>query len=342
MSDKENKPNFRKPEWWLEKFTPSIVGIIVLVINNMVSKSDSTTLYVSIAIYSIAVFAAMVTSYCVTNHYNKKHNNPKVCQAAISENCRRVANLCEKYDHSIEIINSKVSEQEKHISDVNELIKNAKDLEKLYAAAVAKRLRTNKQVTEIESKAKANSEIFIMTSSFLFERFDDDMRLSIAKNIAKGVKYRYIIPQQKENEFKQMVYAVMAEIQDNAAFPDKSILNGSFDCIKAVQIPRQNIMLTIAYYELNSSEISSVIVKLPADTLEEINEQEALAYLVPTGTVIGKGNSKYYSEHRTFYDCMSGIYQSEKANVMVFNKSKLIEDFPNGVEIANSKTVYLK
>lgn len=34
--------------------------------------------------------------------------------------------------------------------------------------------------------------------------------------------------------------------------------------------------------------------------MDEVNEQKALTYLVPTGSIGGDNNRKYYSEHKVF------------------------------------------
>lgn len=343
MSNKNEKPFYKKPEWYLEKCTPTILAIVFLIVNYAINKKSIITLIVSIIIYVSLVLVFLIISSSITRHYNKKHGNPEACQKAIDENCKKVESLYSDCESVIEKINSKLLEQEKHVSEVNKLIGNAEKLEDMYANAVAKHLRTNEQVIALENKVKKNSEIYIMTSGFLLERYNDTMRKSIADNIVKGIKYKYIIPEKSDNDFKQMVYAIMAEVQNSFPSIDETTLEDYCGFIRAVQIPEEFCMLTVAYYELgNSKDLSAVIVKLPADNINDVNETEALTYMVPSGQRINNRNKAYFIEHKRFLDCMSEIYKNEKSQEIVFKKSDLSNAYPKGVEISNSQIIKLK
>jgi len=338
----EEQTILKKLKLMVEYLTPGILVVISTVISMLLSEQTGWKwIVISIIAYVLAIIAVIITTMCVTSHYNNRHGNPEKCQEAMDKQCLEIEQLHCRYfgecQEAISKMNSKVIEQQEYFQKVDQLVDNAKQFEKMYLDAVAERLRNNKQIAGIESRAKRNSEIFIMTSSFLLERYNSDMRKSIANNIIRGVKYRYIIPYNKENEYRQMVYAVMKEIQDICKKQNKVFnIDGENDFLKAVQIPEEYCMLTVAYYELNDPEWSNVIVKLPADTMDEVNEQEALTYLVPTGSISGSNNQKYYSEHKIFLDKMTKIYQNGKENskTLIFSKSDLTTYYPDGVEIS--------
>lgn len=348
MSEKntqnKERPFYLKLEWYLEKFSPAVIVIIVAVITTITEKKFNWMWVVALCVYFLVVIAAVITSACVTAHYNKMHGNPKECQSALDAHCKKIDDMHCKYSKeckdTIGKMNGKVEEQKEYFKKVDRLVDNAKQLEKMYAEAVTKRLRTNKQIADIEARVKSDSIIYIMTTSFLFERFDEDLRKSIASNLMRNIRYCYIIPINKEREFEKMVYAVMAEMQRSNEFQDESILDNSNEILKAVQIPQEYCMLTIAYYELDEPDLSSVIVKLPADTLDEVNEQEALTYLVPSGEPRGRNGNRYNSDHKIFLESMSAIYRNNKTNAngedleLAFTLEKLKNDFKNGVEIS--------
>lgn len=172
-----------------------------------------------------------------------------------------------------------------------------------------------------------------MTSRFLFERYNADMRSAIVSNINKGVKYRYIIPIGSENEFKQMVYAILADSGLDPAFKEMD----HNDFLTATQLRKEYFMLTIAYYELSSESISEVLVKLPADTLDEVHQDKPLTYLVPKGTVKGNGSHKFNSEHKIFLENLQALYkigERENGGVLSFTSNELKKAFPKGVEIS--------
>lgn len=347
--EQHGKPDYKRVEWYLEKITPAVASILVLIVDKIfINGKFSVNWIVSGLLYLFAVTVSVVACGFITQHYNVKHGDPTACKSAMDENCKKMKELhnqyCEKCESVIAKMNSKVSEQQEYFQKVDQLFDNANKLKEMYLDAVAKQLRTNKEVAEIEANAKRNSEIFIMTSSCLLERYNSDMRKSIANNIVRGVKYRYIIPDSKENEFKQMVYAVMAEIQHICEAQDKPFdLNGGNDFIKAVQVEDEYCLMTIAYYELEDPELSTVIVKLPADTMAEVYDEEALTYLVPKGELMNNRAKKYYHEHNIFLQNMTRIYQNQKAidknKALVFTKAKLKECYPNGVEISENPKV---
>lgn len=327
-------PYYKNFYWYLKEFTSIIVIVITTAITMFVTKQANLKwIAIACGAYLLALLVCVITVICVDSHYNNKHGSPVKCQKAISENCKKIEKCSFQCAEIANNLNAKVLEQEVHFKEVEDFVANAKKLEKLYLDAVGKLLRTNKDVAKIEASAKADSVIYIMTTSFLFEKYDEDMRRSIASNIMRGVKYRYIIPSAEKEEFKEMVYVIMAEIQQDFKEASKTMLEGANDFLKAVQIPREYCMLTIAYYELDE-ELSSVIVKLPADDIAEVNEQEALTYLVPVGNVVKKGRQKYNSEHKVFLDNMAEIFQNGKNNELVFCKSELVNAFHNGVIIS--------
>ena len=179
-----------------------------------------------------------------------------------------------------------------------------------------------------------------MTSHFLFERFDSDMRNSIVKNINKGVKYRYIIPEGTDNDFAQMVYAILA---DKSLKQNYRSMNTN-DFFTATRLKKDYFMLTIAYYEINSESLSEVIVKLPADTLDEVAQEKPLTYLVPKGSLTTQGKKRYNSEHKLFLDNLCSLYnigKRENGGVIKLTAKQLKQTFPDGVEIAPNQRVYL-
>lgn len=344
--EQQGKPDYKKPVWWFKEVAPLGISVIVLVVSNIIISGGNVVIWcISGVSYILTVFVFAVVYGFIMRHYNEKHGAPAACKSAMDENCRKMNELrnkyCEECQNAIAQMNSKVLEQQEYFQKVEQLVDNAKRLKKMYSDAVAKRLRTNKEVAEIEANAKRNSEIFIMTSSCLLERYNNDMRKSIANNIIRGVKYRYIIPDGKENEYQQMVYAIMIEIQKICADQGKSFdLNRVNDFIKAARVKEEYCLLTIAYYELEGEDISTVIVKLPADTMAEVYEEEALTYLVPKGKLMNDGAKKYYHEHSVFLQNMTRIYQNQKdqGRILIFTKAELKECFPNGVEMSeNSK-----
>ena len=294
------------------------------------------------------------------DHHHTKHNKSSVCDESIEKLCSACGNVPEGIQEKFEAVCSecsamrkkssedcqraiacmseKITEQEEHLANVNRLVENAKNLERLYATAVSERLRTNKQVVGIESSTKPNSEIFMMTSSFLLERYDVDMRNSIVSNINKNVKYRYIIPIGSENDFKQMVYAIFA---DKALKPKyKNCMDNDF--LTATTLRREYFMLTIGYYDVQGKELSEVVVKLPADTLDEVALEKPLTYLVQKGVANGTRIQKHNSEHKPFLDNLKLLYDNGKKNVkfkdgneIKYIKSDLTAAFPEGVDISN-------
>lgn len=348
-NEEKNNTIFKDLKSILEYLTPGILVIISTVASMLLSgQTGWKWIIVSSIAYVVTVCAAIITAICVTNHYNKKHGNPAGCQEAMDNKCKEIDQLHCKYfadcQETTNKMNSKIQELQEYFERTDEIVANVMKFEKMYLDAVAKRLRNNKQVAEIESKTKKNSEIYIITSSFLLERYNSDMRKSIANNILRGVKYRYLIPFNKENEYKQMVYAVMKEIQIISKSTGKSFGYDKFnEFIKAVQVPEEYCLLTIAYYELDNPEWSNVIVKLPADTMDEVHEQEAFTYLVPTGRLSGSGKEKYYSEHKSFLDKMAKIYQNgKKEGTLCFTISDLKDYYPDGVEISQDPLVIYK
>ena len=331
--------NYKKVEWYLEKFSPAVVVIIAAFITMMLDKDNMLT---AIGVYVSFLFATIITTALITGHFNKKHSNPIGCQTAIDLHCTKIDELHCKYSQrceaAIETMNSKVSEQNCHFTNVDRLVANAKLLERMYVNAVAKRLRTNKQVAEIEASAKSGTEIYIMTSGFLIERYEPDMRKAIVTNINRGVKYRYIIPAGKETEFEQMVVAIYAHEDLGDSYKKKKN-----DFLTAAIVKSETFMLTIAYYELPDERCSAVIVKLPADTLEEVAESEALSYLVPEGKKEshGKHAPKTNCEHEIFKSSLIRMYRSGKKNgELAFLATELQTKYKEGVEICSKPSQY--
>lgn len=87
-------------------------------------------------------------------------------------------------------MNQKIREQGTYVQEINTFVSNAQQLGKMFTAAVGQRLRTNRQVAEIEAHATVGSEIFIMTAFFFLEMCNEDMQKSMVDNINRGVKYR--------------------------------------------------------------------------------------------------------------------------------------------------------
>jgi hypothetical protein len=341
----------------------AIVGIVLTQVNNSLSKANNPAIVVIpwwiwiivggfFIILGISITLIVKISY---EHHCIRHNKGGDCDTRIETLCtacdsipegikekfETVCNQCAEMREkqsaackdAIECMNQKIKEQESYLSTVDNLVSNAKDLERLYSVAVAERLRTNKQVIEIESGAKTNTEIYMMTSSFLFERYDTDMRNTIVSNINKGVKYRYIIPNGSENEFNMMVYAIFAD--DKLKPKYKNCEKNNF--LTATKLIKEYFMLTIGYYDLQSKELSEVIVKLPADNLDELSQEKPLTYLVPKGNENGK-NYKQHPEHNTFLDNLKKLYnigERENGGVIAHTKSNLKEMFSE-VEICNN------
>ena len=329
-----------------------VVHIVLTSINNSLEKSNEKAIIViPIWVWVIVALAFVLLGVVVIiviragfQHHYLHHNNGTICNNRINEFCKG----CEKIQLDrtndcrdvIEKMNLKIEQQRAHLLSVDNLVVNAQKLEKLYADAVSERLRTNKQVAAIEAEVKPNTEIYIMTSSFLFERFDPDMRSSMVNNINKGVKYRYIIPDGSENEFSQMVYAILADESLYDIY--KNTTNNNF--LTAAKLGKEYFMLTIAYYELDSDSFSEVIVKLPADTLDEVAQEKPLTYLVPKGTTEQHGRQKYNSEHKIVLDNLRALYKigkKENDGELKLTAGELKQSFPNGVEIATSPSDFV-
>ena len=232
-----------------------------------------------------------------------------------------------------------------YLSQVDHLVEDAKKLQDMYGEAVSNRLRTNEQVAKLESEVLAGKKVYIMTSSFMLERYNSDFRESIIKNIIRGVKYRYIIPSDKEEEYIEMVYAVMYEIQELYKRENKPFsVDELADRISAVMIPKEYVMLTVAYYELSDPKYSEVIVKLPADTMKEVNQSEALIYLVPEGTKVRNNKERYNSEHKVFKEYMAEIYRKERQNNNELRsvKRELVGRLPSGIKLSEKAIDYVK
>jgi hypothetical protein len=338
-----DKPFYKKPEWYLEKCTPAAIVTIAAVLTTFVNGIFNWAWLVAIGLYIVAVAAAIITSVLVTQHYNRKHGNPMGCQEAINAQCIKIDELQGKYSQRCEAtiasMNTRIQEQQQHFIGVDKLVENAKRLERMFVESVAKRLRTNKQISEIEAAATPGSEIYIMTSSFLFERYDPDLRNAIVSNINRGVKYRYIIPVEKESEFKQMVAAILADKELHQHFRTEAN-----DFLTAAKIDNEFFMLTIAYYTLPDDRCSAVIVKLPADTLAEVAEKEALAYLVPEGQKKSRGKAPSYNEeHVIFIENLTAIYLKgarDNGGLLTFTGAQLHMDYPSGVEICSNPKTY--
>lgn len=281
-----------------------IVQIVLTQINNSLKELPEKAIIVipfwvwiivALAFVLLGVVVIIVINASFQHHYFC-HNSGTQCDSRITDICNRCESIQTKRENDckdcVEKMNLKIDQQKDYLVSVNSLVANAQKLEKLYADAVSERLRTNKQIASIESNAKSNTEIYIMTSHFLFERFDSDMRNSIVKNINKGVKYRYIIPEGTDNDFAQMVYAILA---DKSLKQNYRSMNTN-DFFTATRLKKDYFMLTIAYYEINSESLSEVIVKLPADTLDEVAQEKPLTYLVPKGSLTTQGKKRYNSE----------------------------------------------
>jgi len=336
-----NKPNFKKFDWYLEKFSPAFVVIIAAVITTLLNKNNY---HIAIVAYVVLLAVTIITTAIITNHFNKKHGNPAGCQSVIDAQCAKFDEMHCKYsqrcDAAIAQMNTRIAEQQQHFVNVDKLVENAKQLERMFIESVAKRLKTNKQISEIESMAATGSEIYIMTSSFLFERYDPDLRNAIVSNINRGVKYRYIIPLKRESEFKQMVAAILADKKLQPHFRTEAN-----DFLTAAKIDDEFFMLTIAYYTLPDNRCSAVIVKLPADTLAEVEKKEALAYLVPEGQKKSRGKAPSYNEeHKIFIDNLTEIYLkgARDNGSLTFTGVQLQVDFPEGVEICSDPQTYAR
>lgn len=298
--------------------------------------------FVALIAYAVAVIISFITTACMVGHYNNKHGNPTACREAITDNCSKLETCSGKYEEIADRLNTKISEQEKSFEEIERFIKNAKKLEALYTEAVGKMLRTNADLIEIERRVKNDSIIYIMTAKFVFEMYEKEMRKTIAENILRGVKYRYIIPDDEaEDEFKKMVYVIMTEMQAQNKSQADAKLGKENDYITAVKIPEMYCTLTVVYYELEDDEVSSVIVKLPASNMDEKSEQEAFAYKVPGGQVLtDKNRKKYYSEHKDFLDNMNKIYRDINKKV-ILSTTELAERYSNGVRVSTDETVCL-
>jgi len=346
----EDKPFWKKPEWYLEKFSPAIIVTIAAVISTASTGKLNWIWPVAIGLYFFAIGLTIVITICITNHYNKHHRIPDGCETAIathrsefeeviSTHCSKIDELQCKYstkcEEAIASMVENIKLQKTNLTGVGNLVKEAERLEKMFIAAVGKRLRTNEQVAKLESEAATNSEIYIITSHFFIERYNKNMRETIVKNINKRVRYRYIIPIGTEDSFKQMVCAILAEKELDNRFKETT----SNDFLTATQMPAMFFMLTIAYYELETDQLSAVVVKLPAESADEANEDDALAYLVPEGKLKGNGRNapKYNDEHKIFLDNLREIYREGKEHhggEIAPTKTELDDKYPKGVEIS--------
>ena len=329
-----------------------IIQIVLTLINNSLKElPEKSILVIPFWVWIIVALAFVLLGVVIIivinasfKHHFFCHNSSTQCDSRITSICDRCESIQSTRENEckgcVEKMNSKIEQQQDYLLKVDSLVANAQKLEKLYAEAVAERLRTNKQVADIESKVKSNTEIYIMTSHFLLERYDSDMRNSIVKNINKGVKYRYIIPEGTDNDFAQMVYAILADKSLKQSYRNMK----TNDFFTATRLKKEYFMLTIAYYEINSESLSEVIVKLPADTLDEVTQDKALTYLVPKGLLTTYGNKKYNSEHKLFLDNLSALYnigRKENGGEIKLTAKRLKQNFPDGVDIAPNHVVHL-
>lgn len=344
--EKNVKPFYKQPDWYLEKFSPALIVVIAATISTYASgEFDKAWVYAIIG-YFVAVAAIIVTTVIVNNHFNNKHAKPECCTKAINETCSNIDNLHCKYsqrcEEAIKQMNEKLKEQSSYADEFNTFVTNAQQLGKMFTAAVGQRLRTNKQVAEIEANAIVGSEILIMTAYFNLEIFNEDMKSSIVKNINRGVKYRYIIPYEKKKDFKKMVHTIFAHPDLNPNFKksnENNFLTAS--CAK-----KEFFMLTIAYYEIKDTPLanapSAVIVKLPAENKSEAIDEDAMIYLVPegqnnTGDTANKNGQtqKINPEHTIFKESLNAIYQMgiDKNNPeLAYTANDLLREFPYGID----------
>lgn len=331
-----------------------IVSTILTLVNNALKNDGKPIveipwwiwLVVAVFFVLIGVCIIFVVRSCFEHHLNH-HNAGTKCDERLDETCQKCKNIQEKYvedcNNTIEKINTKISEQDKYVSDVRDLMSNVQQLGKMFTAAVGQRLRTNKQVAEIEANAVVGSQIFIMTAYFFLEMYNDDMRESMVNNINRGVKYRYIIPYEKKDDFKRMVHFIFAHPKLKSEYRESNentFLTASF-------AKKEFFMLTVAYYEINDTPLanspSAVIVKLPAEDISEATDENATIYLVPEGQKRDAGNQgkkgrqtkKENSEHTKFKDSLSSIYNmgiDSNNPELAFTASKLISEFPEGID----------
>lgn len=342
----EGKDAYAKWDILVKVFIPNLFIMLSTFVSIFLSNHVGWQfVFVALIAYAVAVIISFITTACMIGHYNNKHGNPTACREAITDNCSKLETCSGKYEEIADRLNTKVLEQEKSFEEIEKFIKNAKKLKTLYTEAVGKMLRTNADLIEIERRVKDDSTIYIMTAKFVFEIYDKEMRKTIAENILRGVKYRYIIPDDEaEEEFKKMVYVIMAEMQEQNKNQADVKFGKENDYITAVKIPEMYCMLTIVYYELEDDEVSSVIVKLPASNMDEKNEQEAFAYKIPGGQVLtDKNRKKYYPEHKEFLDNMNKICRDINKKV-ILSKTELAGIYSNGVKVSMdaSESLHLK
>ena len=148
---------------------------------------------ISILLYILVSAIILVfVLWLYPKHYNNTHNCPDIC-------------------------NSKLNEQAAQVVSVDSLLSHVRKMKDYYLKQVAKNLRDNDEIADIEGKAQLGHDIFIMTSSFLLERFNPEIKTAIISNINRGCRYKYIIPDttEKLTEFREMVYTIFYGLDDN-------------------------------------------------------------------------------------------------------------------------------
>lgn len=338
------KPFYKQPEWYLEKFAPAIIVVIVAAITSFIQNKFQWIWVYAIISYVIILIVVAVVTFFANKHFNDKHSNPECCTKAIEKTCTNIDQLHCKYsercEKSIKLMNKKILEQDTYVQEINTFVSNAQQLGKMFTAAVGQRLRTNKQVAEIEAHATVGSEILIMTAYFFLEICNEDMQKSMVDNINRGVKYRYIIPYEKKEDFKRMAYSIFAHSELKSEFKNAN----KNDFLTASFARKEFFMLTIAYYDIEDTPLanapSAVVVKLPAEDKDEAVDEKAMIYLVPEGDVknnnstVSKNNEKKVNqEHVKFKDNLRTIYRTgidHDNPELAFTAKQLDEELPRG------------
>ena len=254
-------------------------------------------------------------------------------------------------------VGKKHVEEQHRIDSINTLASNTLLLEWGYATRKRNKMMSPEEVSRIEKSVASNSTIYLMTSSFLLERMNSDFRNAMAKNINRGVKYRYIIPENRGSSdgdsFAQAVYAVFAEKENGKFIIDESKRRRAKEIIKANQVANNYFFLTIAYYVLkkgegnqyNNPEDTAVIVKLTADSEDEANDKgiredtTQMSYAIPQGKYDKQDDNLYhFEEHYRFYKGLKSLYaERESANKLSYSIEELKTMYPDGVVIDENR-----
>ncbi|MFC1561078.1 hypothetical protein ACFL4V_01225 [Candidatus Latescibacterota bacterium] len=250
--------------WW----TGIVFGVIIVgiatTISVLLSKFDATNIFTAIVLVTLsAISGAIVARFTASKQITDAE-----------EDIKRKFNALEgQITKFQDEINKIIAQSEICRNCANSLGLSVKTVKQLIEGKFGESLITYEDLIQIEGIVENNREIWVLTSALQLESVE--LREVIYKNFKKGIKYKYLIPQEDKRLQKRMI-DLAKEWQSSCNLSARD----AQEQIQCYLVPKHFAYMTVIVYD-PYKDTPTVLVKFPTSEFYE-KEKYPLVYRVDT------------------------------------------------------------